>query len=1032
MLIRNSLLSLVRTKGKTLLFALLIFALTLVLSLGVSVWASIRQFLDDADDFYTTIGLVEYVGQNYPQDDVSDPEMAAELADLDFSGIENDPATLLWDPSARYFGYVEGFKRDDKTSERSTPALLVVSRVTYNESYNGYTAVVAKALYSSIIEDDSMILLASSYGAFEENHFYVVSGAAHMNRTPYVNLAPYEFYNEAAEASGIEIPMVLDITVETDAGISYDLPEVYTSAGKSLEVSNNYILINSTDDLMALYPFHQEELYLIDGREFTDEEYQNGDRVVIVPEIMALRLNKTIGDTIPIQFVEPDATGKSPYYWAGNGFRNEADFKIVGITNTVLGKEWHAFVPKAVGVPASVNPIGYTVGQAVVRNSEAGEFAARTDQLMQGRFILTIYDQGYADVAVPFITILNIAKILTVIVAVVELAVLIFFGYLFVYRQRETGETLLMLGAGKPWVSGYFLLSAGVIALVATLIGSWVGYKLHDRVLQLVAQAAQSQTLIDGRYSNGNLSIKRVLEFAPQLDLSFFLWFGAIVFGVALLSCLVFLLVAFKVTRSKKKRAAGPQKEGKTSHLRGGSSKYAILSIWRGGTRTIVVPLLALTVIFFLGQLSTTADSYERQLEDIYESTTITGRFTDIKGKQVGGQVIDAQLVMDLYRSGAINALSVSLDMSSLYTGTPIHADGTEEEVPPLVVPTNSYVLENFVERFGRPGVGIKLIFTNDFQNAPEFYYRDSVPVTYLEGYDDSFLAEPADDSGIANGSGIGNALISTDLQERLGAVLGDVLRISIYSTGGGRQARGGDPLDYFDLRVVGTFEQQGLMETIYMPLSSEITALIWDEGQRTDAPASLTFDEGYTPTEEQLDQLYRIDFDSATFKLTDTKNLGQLKDYLSEYGYSQVNKISKLRAFIVLDDAIFNNAVASLQQQIRYVNTLYPFLYVLVGVIAFVVSYLLVVSRRMELATLRGLGASSFTTFMSFFLEQSLLCLIGVGVGVAAWRVLRGPFIPLHLWLILGFVICYFVGSALSIGIMNSRNLLAILSDKD
>jgi len=50
----------------------------------------------------------------------------------------------------------------------------------------------------------------------------------------------------------------------------------------------------------------------------------------------------------------------------------------------------------------------------------------------------------------------------------------------------------------------------------------------------------------------------------------------------------------------------------------------------------------------------------------------------------------------------------------------------------------------------------------------------------------------------------------------------------------------------------------------------------------------------------------------------------------------------------------------------------------------------------------------------------------------MAAWRVLRGPFIPLHLWLILGFVVCYFVGSALSIGIMNSRNLLAILSDKD
>jgi cell division protein FtsX len=120
------------------------------------------------------------------------------------------------------------------------------------------------------------------------------------------------------------------------------------------------------------------------------------------------------------------------------------------------------------------------------------------------------------------------------------------------------------------------------------------------------------------------------------------------------------------------------------------------------------------------------------------------------------------------------------------------------------------------------------------------------------------------------------------------------------------------------------------------------------------------------------------------------------------------------------------------LKQQIRYTNTLYPFLYVLVGVIAFVVSYLLVVSRRMELAVLRGLGATSLTTFMSFFMEQSLLCLLGVGLGLGAWGLLRGGFIPLHLWLVLGFVGCYFIGSGLSIAIMNQRNLLTILSDKD
>jgi hypothetical protein len=431
-------------------------------------------------------------------------------------------------------------------------------------------------------------------------------------------------------------------------------------------------------------------------------------------------------------------------------------------------------------------------------------------------------------------------------------------------------------------------------------------------------------------------------------------------------------------------------------------------------------------VIFFLGQLSTTSDNYQRQLEEINNNTTLTGRFTDIKGKKVGGQVIDSQMAMELYRSGSIDTLSISLDQSAIYTGTTIHADGTVEDIEPTKVPINPYALDNFYGQFGRPGIGIKLIATNNFQSAPEFYYLDMVPVTYLEGYDGSFFAQPSGETEIFN------VLISSDLQTRLNAELGDVIRISILSSDG-RNPRLGDELDYYDLRIVGIFEQQGLMETIYMPLPLMFdTTLIWDPGQRTDEPPTLTLEEGYKPTEEQLDRLYAIDLDSATFKLKNAWELSDLKDTLSEYGFSQVNKINTYRTFIVLDDAIFNNTVASLQQQIRYVNTLYPFLYLLVGVIAFVVSYLLVVSRRMELATLRGLGASSFVTFMSFFLEQSFLCLIGVVFGMIAWRAIRGPFISLHLWLILGFIGCYFVGSALSIGIMNRRNLLAILTDKD
>ena len=138
------------------------------------------------------------------------------------------------------------------------------------------------------------------------------------------------------------------------------------------------------------------------------------------------------------------------------------------------------------------------------------------------------------------------------------------------------------------------------------------------------------------------------------------------------------------------------------------------------------------------------------------------------------------------------------------------------------------------------------------------------------------------------------------------------------------------------------------------------------------------------------------------------------------------------MREFIVLKDAAFNNSVASLRQQIGYINTLYPCLYVLVGIIAVVVSYLLIVSRKLELATMRGLGATRTGAFFSFFYEQSNLCLLGTAAGLLIWQLVWGAPAALHLTLIAGFLICFFTGSAASITIMNYSSVLTLLLDKD
>lgn len=1019
MIPRNSLLSILRVKGKTALFTLLIFALTLAFALGVSAWASVAQFLDEADEFYTTIGLVEYMGTGYPDDTGYDPAMTEALATFDPALIMDDEAVLQWDGSTRSLGYIDGFWRSDQYMPDRMLSVLVVGNVYFSEERNTYVAIVMKALHSLKSEENTLVLIDEDFGTFEQGHYYLVFGEIYFHNSPLLHLRAATFDNAIAAAEGIEVPRMIDVTSDGSDGKLYTLPEehVLLQVAKTLPVTNNSVLVTAADNLMTLLPFHQEELYFVEGRPFTDEEYANGSRVCVITALMAARLGVGIGDTLDLSVAVSDQGGVYNSYWVEEGFSYKEPFTVVGITNTLNDKSWYMFVPRSAGVPASRYPVGYTVGQAVIDNDAAADFYARMQPLLTDRMQLTLYDQGYASVALPFKTILSLAQIVTGVCALLLLAVVILFGYLFVYRQRGTSETMLMLGTGQLKVCSYFLYSAGLIALIATAAGAVAGYWLHDGIIALVARAAEHYKLIDARFSNGNLSTTRSLAFAPQLGWDLFLYVGAAVFLLAILACLGFVISTFVHSRPSERRPAGPKREHRTSRLHGGSVKYAVLSIMRGGARSLVVPALAMAAVVFFGQLTQTTQRYHEQLESIYDNTQIEGYFTDINGKQVGNLVLSPYQMANFFRSGEVANLSVSYGMPYYYLGVSQLADGTQLEVEPLYAPQNLFAREAIQEAIQR---GPDLTMTNNIRSAPDFYYADSVTLKFLDGFDESFLGHPYEE-GMPN-----YCIVSTALMQEKGIALGDTVRVAVDHI---RTVPEYDKPIFFhlDLMVVGSFERQGPEDVIYIPLSLHLeTNLIWQDGIAGAPPSTEPFDE------RQTYRLQNTSLHSASFTVPDSRMLSTFKDFLEEQGYSQVHKVSSVREFIVLNDVSFNNAVAGIQQQIRYINILYPCLYVLAGIIALVVSYLLVVSRKSEFATMRGLGAPRLRSFLSFFLEQAVLLLVGTGLGLAAWWLLWGAPDGLHLWLVAGFLACYFIGSAVSILIMNRVSVLAILSDRE
>lgn len=996
MILRNSMKNIFRSWGKTILFFLLIMTLTIILSLGLSVWMSINQFLDECNTNYSTTGVFEYMGPEYPDESVYDEGLQRVAREIDFSAISENENVVLPDRDFRSLGYIEGFSRTDAYVPHSQAAVIIISEIGFFNYYKLNTAVIEKTLYSKKDQTGRMILIDSLGGELEEGHTYIVHGEFVYGKTSYIYFKPTPYVNAAASSVGFtdgDKYMITDITGKED---EYDIDKetIYNQIARTYNVINNSVTIFATEDLKSIMPFHQQQLYIKEGRDFLKEEYEQNAFVCVVQDIIAQSLGINVGDEIVLNFSITPKTPVYESYWDSTGFSNKDIYKVVGISNSTADMRNAVYIPNRDDLDFSVNQIGYTIGRVVLDNEGADEFYKDIESLLPNRVRLTIYDQGYSSVVEPFKRVMRIAIIITLACILVSIAVIALFGFLFVYRQRDVADTMIKLGTGRPGIIRYFLYGSGAVSLFAAGIGSLAGYYLLGLVANIISNNALKFAISDTRYSIGKLSIQKASEWVLKINFSVFIWIGFSVLFAALFSCFIFTLMAI-AKKNKKRRKTKTKILKRTGHsfisLKG-SFKYSFLSIIRGGQRSIIAPAVSLAVVIFLSQLATTVEKYERQLDEIYKNTEIKAQFTDLRGKYFNRLGVEAHQLNELARSGYIKDLSMSKELSYMYLGKSL-IDGEIQFIEPLVIP-KEFAGETLMDKIRR---GPSVIFANSLQNSPEFYYSSIMQTEYLDGYDESFLGQETDETYLI--------MVSTDFMEQNDVKLGDTIRLFVLFK---KNAE-------IDALVVGSYVKEGKKDNIYCQLDS-----FYDIGLLTD------------PSEEAKEKNFKYTFDSANFVVSDSSKLALLKSFLSDYGFSEINNIKKIRSYMLFDDKVFNSTLDSLMQKIRHADTLYPFLYTLVGIAAVLLSYLLILSRKKEIAIMRGLGARKSRIFMSFFIEQMLLCLLGCLAGLAGWAAFAGSLSSFLLILATGFVLCYFIGVSTALIVMNRIIVLSILNDEE
>ena len=869
----------------------------------------------------------------------------------------------------------------------------------------GWSAITNNILYARDLSGAKAVIIDANGHDFvpEKGHRYTLHGQFVSSNSAHLRFAITDFYEDC------ETEPWQDTRDSSADPIFYEYADYY-------ERANNYATVEASADIASLEAFQQDIFRLEQGRFPAAGE----KGVCLVSGDIARQMGLSLGDSININYFASDADDRFDVRESGRA----ASLEVVGIATMPENYYGYVWVSDAEGSFGG-EFYGYRIGRALLDNASAREAAEAMQALCPDGVRVTLFDQGYSSAAQPLETMRSTALAVTLASACGALAVVFLFAYLFVGRQKETVNVLFSLGTPKGKISLWLLSGAVLISGVASLIGAAMGAAVLKKIIAFAFAAAQKLYAVDSRYSESAVGLVREALSLGETPL----WPApaafAFIFIISLLLCRVFLGIARKQTAPKKGRLSVRVPKGGTSLAGKGAFRFALLSARRGGWRSGVVPAAALVLSIFLGILANASGHWGEQMDALYRDADISGRAVSTNGRRSTELVIAPENARTLWKSGMLEDISVSIAFNYWFTA----------DMP-------SFGTGSFAEdaRDGWISRQPKLVALNGLEAAEEFIYGSVPDVNWLDGWNESFLADPEACASVLETMSFYRyptllaaekeadtvpCLMPQSLMEHFDLSLGDSIQVNL------RYLVNGEKYESFrDLYIVGSFPQSGSDANIYAPLTlwcdvDWITAEedLLSEGERVE----LRFN---TPEDRDRYFYYNSRFSTCVFTVKNAAELDSFRDYLSAKSFTRVDALRSNRTTLLLFDRSFVETVGGLGRYISFSKLLFPVLFALMAVLGFIISWLMVNARRMEFAILRGLGASQKRVFMSFFLEQMLLCLIGCIVGAILLLIFTGEL--LWWWSAALFALCYLLGAAASVLAVGRTHLMSLLSERE
>lgn len=328
------------------------------------------------------------------------------------------------------------------------------------------------------------------------------------------------------------------------------------------ELAGNLTLLDSflfsvvpTQDMNLLMSYYQKGMSLLFGEFITDEQFQNGERVCMVPQKIASQYALNPGDELELSFVATLYGTEAAYtLYMVSGFTSLYDdslsvfeketYRIAGVyydgeqerhdlASYAMPHNGIIIPSKSIANP-DINILSTGLMQPfttsfLMENDDMQEFQRQVEELglKHGKF--TYYDMGYNSIKKGMDQVIALALVLFIAGAVSTVLLLTFFLFLQITRRSRESAIQVSLGTGRMRTAASLLIGVLSVIIIGTAIGIFAG-KYASETVGNAAYARAEETSFSTDYSENRIQTSETdYVYSSETDTGDFILAGVMV-----------------------------------------------------------------------------------------------------------------------------------------------------------------------------------------------------------------------------------------------------------------------------------------------------------------------------------------------------------------------------------------------------------------------------------------------------------------------------------------------------------------------